>query len=91
MPLTVFLSYIFGKISRRLSSDLRNQEGNFTSWVFEIIKGIRDIQLLSGETGVIKIFQQRYKTIIKLNKKINMMNLFSERSSAAVVLSLIHI
>lgn len=85
VPLTVFLSYIFGKISRRLSSDLRNQEGNFTSWVFEIIKGIRDIQLLSGETGVIKIFQQRYKTIIKLNKKINMMNLFSERSSAAVV------
>ncbi|WP_042199086.1 ABC transporter ATP-binding protein [Paenibacillus camerounensis] len=66
VPVAVLVSIWFGKITKKWLEYYRDNYGEFISWVFEILNGIRDVKILSAERNVTR----------------NMVNLLSKLISA---------
>jgi len=83
IPINVFLSKYFGKKVKRFYRKKADKEGIVSSWLFEIIKGMREICLLGAENEIIKKFT--HKTIeimrIKINSDTDII-IFDEATSA---------
>ncbi len=88
IPLIVIIGRIIGNIAEKRSVLLRDSVGNFNSWVFEMIKGIREIRIFSGEENVLKFFNMYYKELIKNNKKMLHINISVEQISKFIELIL---
>lgn len=65
VPVSVFVSWKFGKKIRRERG--RNQEvyGKYLSWLYEIFNALKDIRLLGAEKRVRKIFYKHQEVMIE--------------------------
>jgi len=54
IPLNVLLSKHFGKKAKIYYKNKSDKEGILSSWLFEIIKGLREVCLLGAENEIIK-------------------------------------
>lgn len=64
VPVSVFISYKYGKRIREQQA--RNQEayGKYISWLYEIFNALRDIRLLGAEKRVNTLFHRHQETLI---------------------------
>lgn len=78
VPVSVFISYKYGKKIREEQG--RNQEayGKYISWLYEIFNALRDIRLLGAERRVNHLFHRHQKTLIRTNVEAGMATLKSE-------------
>ena len=69
VPISVFISYRYGKKIREERD--RNQEayGKYISWLYEVFNALKDIRLLGAEKRVNTIFHKHQNTLIKTDVK----------------------
>lgn len=78
VPISVFISYRFGK-KIRVEND-RNQKayGKYISWLYEVFNALKDIRLLGAEKHVNDIFHKHQNTLIKTDIKAGIATLKAE-------------
>ena len=91
IPMNVFLSKYFGEKAKIYYKDKADKEGILLSWLFEIIKGIREISMLGAENKVLKKFTQRTIETMRIKIKSDKVEIINERlnSSTSLVSTLI--
>ena len=78
VPVSVFISYKYGKKIRQEQS--RNQEtyGKFISWLYEIFQALKDIRLLGAENHVNRLFHRHQKVLVQTDVEAGMATLKAE-------------
>lgn len=64
VPVSVFISYKYGKRIREQQAKNQEAYGKYISWLYEIFNALRDIRLLGAEKRVSKLFYQHQETLI---------------------------
>ena len=75
VPLILIINRIYGRKIREQSGELRNATGVYTSWIFEVIKGLREIKLLAAEKTVLTSFIRRFKEMAGIKIKTSVLDL----------------
>lgn len=86
IPLNVFLSKYFGKKAKVFYKNKSDKEGILSSWLFEIIKGLREICLLGAENEIIKKFTQRTIETMRIKIDTDRVEIINERLNSSVSL-----
>ncbi|KFN11216.1 ABC transporter ATP-binding protein [Paenibacillus macerans] len=79
VPLSVYTAMLFGKYIKLRLDLYRTEYGKTISWVFEILNGLRDIQLLAGERNVTRKFVGLWSKLIGLKVQKLQLELTSNR------------
>lgn len=86
IPINVFLSKYFGKKVKRFYRKKADKEGILSSWLFEIIKGMREICLLGAENEIIKKFTHKTIEIMRIKINSDKVEIINERLNSSVSL-----
>jgi ATP-binding cassette subfamily B protein len=86
VPLTIYVSSYISKKIQKKNKLYREKYGKFISWVYELISGIREIQLLSGERNATRSFLKRLSELVRLKIGIGAVELVSDRSIGLISL-----
>ena len=78
VPLSVFVSYFFGKKVKFYSTEQRKNYGDYSGWLFEMLSGLRDIRLLGAETKAGKSFINHQRKMIKVNIKSGLLTMTAQ-------------
>lgn len=68
---SVLLTNILKKNIRRISVEIRDRQGEYASWIFEILKGIQTIKLFASEKNVLNAFKKKNDDIYLIGEKHN--------------------
>jgi len=85
-PISVYTSRFFARKVKLIYKTISDRNGLLSSWIFEIIKGIQDIKLLSAAKGVLLDFLGKSIQIIRLQIKANKIEVLSERVNSGISL-----
>jgi len=88
LPLVVYITYRFGKRIRSFSDNQREIYGGYASWLFEILRGLTDIRLLSAEKNVRRKFIGFQRKLFQVDIKTKLANLTSNQIIEGVSLLL---
>jgi len=88
LPLVIFVTFSFSKRIRKLSDYNRELYGGFSSWLFEILRGITDIRLLSGQKTVKRDLNSYQRKLFKFGNKSKAINLASNQTIEGINLLL---
>ncbi len=86
IPLTVYTSRFFAKKVKIKQKEYREMYGKYISWIFEMIKGIREIRLLAAEKTVKTKFIKNISELIHLKINVSFIELGSERANTFISL-----
>lgn len=85
-PIIVSISRHFAKKVSSIYKSLSDSSGILSSWLFEIIKGLQEVKLLSATKGVISDYTGSTIKIARLQIKANRVEVVSERINSGVSL-----
>ena len=83
-PIVYYLSKFFSKKVQPLYKSISEKQGLLSSWIFEIVKGLRDIKLLSAGKNVISDYVGRTNQISKLRIKATVVEVKTERINSGI-------
>ncbi len=69
VPLSVFVSIKFGKKIRGYSEEQRENYGEYSGWLYEILSGLRDIRMLGAEETATKEFAKHQRKLFDISIK----------------------
>ena len=69
VPLSVFVSYFFGKKVKHYSTVQRENYGEYSGWLLEMLSGLRDIRMLGAEANAGKSFVGHQRKMMRVNVK----------------------
>lgn len=72
VPVSVYVSRYFGNIVKLKVKRYRDNYGKYISWVYEILKGMREIQLFGVERHVTKVFVKKCASLVHLKIETNL-------------------
>lgn len=84
VPISVFISWKFGKKIREERGKNQEAYGSYISWLYEIFHALKDIRLLGAENRVYHIFQKHQKILIKTDVKAGIVALKAENIIANI-------
>lgn len=79
VPASVFISFRFGKATRKASDKNKKLYGEYVSWLMEVLGALKDIRLLGAENRVRKLFLNRQKELIETDIKVSVANVKAEQ------------
>lgn len=85
-PIIVYTSRTFSKRIKKIYKDKTEKSGFLSSWLFEIIKGMQEIKLLSALKGVLSDYVGYTIRITRLQIKANVLEVTSERINSGISL-----
>lgn len=71
VPCSVLFTNIVKKKLKKVSTEKRKKQGEFTSWIFEILKGIQTIKIFAAEKNICNIFSKNNENLYLIGKKQN--------------------
>lgn len=71
VPCSVLFTNIVKKKLKKISTEKRKKQGEFTSWIFEILKGIQTIKIFAAEKNICNIFSKNNENLYLIGKKQN--------------------
>ena len=74
LPIILVINRVSGKRMRQQCAKLRDMEGLYTSWIFEVIKGLREIKLLAAEKTVLTSFIHKFKDMTGIKIKTSVLD-----------------
>ncbi|MEN6314728.1 MAG: ABC transporter ATP-binding protein [Clostridiaceae bacterium] len=86
VPLSVCASRIFAGIVKKKVESYREKYGRHISWAFEIIKGLREVRLLSAVKHVMAVFSRNCAALLRLKVSTNTTETVAERANALISL-----
>lgn len=78
-PISYFVSKHFGGNMRIQSQKSRIAYGDYVSWVFEVLKGLREIRILASEKATLIKFVKKYKSMTQISIKTSIINFKSDQ------------
>jgi ABC-type multidrug transport system, ATPase and permease components len=84
VPVSVFVSWKFGKKIRRERDRNQAVYGRYLSWLYEVFHALKDIRLLGAENRVRKIFYKHQETMIETDINASVETLKAENIIANV-------
>ncbi len=84
IPVFFVMTRKFGKRAESQSEEERRTYGSYISWLMEMLRGIREIKLLSAEQNVLHSFEERYQNVLKANNKISVLGVIVEQTRECV-------
>ncbi len=84
VPVSVFVSWKFGKKIRRERDRNQAVYGRYLSWLYEVFQALKDIRLLGAENRVRKIFYKHQETMIETDINASVETLKAENIIANV-------
>lgn len=84
VPIVTCCGLYFGKRVKTKMNIHREKYGKHISWVYEILNGIREIQLINGKRSVNKKFINDISKLTRLKAKISWTELAAERVNAGI-------
>lgn len=85
-PISVYTSRYFSRRLKKHYSKINEDSGLLSSWLFEIIKGMQEIKLLSAGRGIISDYVGKTVKIVRLRIKANKVEVVSDRINSGVSL-----
>lgn len=86
VPISVYASRYFGKLVKERTKLYRDQYGKYISWVFEILKGMREVQLFGVERHVTKYFVRQCASMVRLKNRTNLTEFASDSTNGFISL-----
>ena len=80
IPTSILLTEKIKKKTKKISKELRNNQGEYNSWLMEILKGIREIKLFAAENTVEGQFVNKNNELIKSGIKYSKINFISDKT-----------
>lgn len=81
VPVSYYISKYYGGKMRIQSEETRAAYGGYISWVFEILKGLREIRILASEKYMFMDFVKQYKKMTNISIKTSIINFKSDQLS----------
>ena len=78
VPLSVFVSFKFGKKTKRYASEQRQNYAEYSGWLYEILSGLRDIRMLGAQETADNSFIKHQKKIIDVNVKTGFLSMSAQ-------------
>lgn len=85
-PLIVYASRKFSKIAKKYYQNIAKQNSLLSSWLFEIVKGMRDIRLLNAAKHVLSDYTGKTVKIMRLQIKSGIVEITAERVNSGILL-----
>ncbi|MHB1485118.1 MAG: ABC transporter ATP-binding protein [Saccharofermentanales bacterium] len=85
-PVITFVTRHFAKKIKVIYAKTRAEDGVLQSWIFEILKGMREVVLLGASRQVLSIFTKKYIRIMRYSIETNKIETVSERVNSSVSL-----
>lgn len=85
-PISVYTSRHFSKMVKKYYSKITENSGLLSSWLFEMIKGMQEIKLLSAGKGVLSDYVGKTIKIVRLQIKANKVEMVSDRINSGMSL-----
>ena len=79
IPVSAIICKTVESKMKQISDELRTKQGQYAAWLFEILKGIREVKLFVAEKTVLRIFTQKNKDIIDASVKQDLLQFQSEQ------------
>lgn len=79
IPVSAIICKAVERKMKKVSDTLRAKQGQYLAWLFEMLKGIREIKLFVAENTVLKIFTNKNKDIIDSSAKQDVVQFQSEQ------------
>ncbi len=86
IPVTVYVSRWYAKKVKLYYKQISEQKGILSSWLFEMIKGMQDIKLLSATKNIFLDYIGKTIRIIRLQINANKVEVISERINSGISL-----
>lgn len=86
IPLVVFISKYFAKKVSRVQTDILEKRGILSSWVFEILSGLKDLKILCAAKNTLSIFYNKTVKIYRKQIELDKINIKSERINSLISL-----
>lgn len=68
---SVLLTNFLKKNIKKFSAEIRDRQGEYASWLFEILKGIQTIKLFASKKNVLNAFKKKNDDIYLIGEKYN--------------------
>ncbi len=85
-PISVYTSRHFSKTVKKYYSKITEYSGLLSSWMFEMIKGMQEIKLLSAGKSVLSDYVGKTIKIVRLQIKANRVEMVSDRVNSGMSL-----
>ena len=79
VPHYVIVTKKFGRVAEKQSIEERENYSSYISWMLEMIKGIREIKLLSADKNIREQFLVKYRNLVKTKNKISITGVVIEQ------------
>jgi ABC-type bacteriocin/lantibiotic exporter with double-glycine peptidase domain len=79
VPLSAYISIKYGRKINKYSNTQRDDYGVYVSWLFEMLKGIKDIRIISAQKIVAQKFTMNHKKIFRVGIKTSVATITSEK------------
>jgi len=79
VPISAYVSIKYGRKINKYSNIQREAYGGYVSWLFEMLKGIRDIRMMSAQKIVAKEFTVNHKKIFRVGIKTSVATVTSQK------------
>lgn len=79
VPLSAYISIKYGRKINKYSNAQRDAYGVYVSWLFEMLKGIKDIRIISAQKIVAQKFTMNHKKIFRVGIKTSVATITSQK------------
>jgi ABC-type bacteriocin/lantibiotic exporter with double-glycine peptidase domain len=79
VPLSAYISIKYGRKINKYSNTQRDDYGVYVSWLFEMLKGIKDIRIISAQKIVAQKFTMNHKKIFRVGIKTSVATITSQK------------
>ena len=86
IPITVYVSRWFAKKVKSYYKQVSEKSGILSSWLFEMVKGMQDIKLLSETKNILSDYVGKTIKIIRLQVKATKVEVISDRVNSGISL-----
>lgn len=79
VPVSTYASRRLARWARRYHTEYRSRYGKYVGWIFEVITGLRDLQLLGAQRSVGMTFIQHWRELLKKKAQASTVDVGSQR------------
>lgn len=84
VPIATYSALFFGNKVKVKMDEFRRKYGKHVSWIYEILSGMREIQLMNGERSINKVFINDLAMLTRIKAKMSWLELAAERMNVGI-------
>jgi ABC-type multidrug transport system fused ATPase/permease subunit len=86
VPIVVFTSKHFKKKLQNVNKDISTEQGKLSSYLFEIVKNLKEIKILNANKNVMRIYSRKTASINRMKVESGKIDITAERVNSFITL-----